>query len=198
MVYQLRPGDILLTRSNGAVGWLIRFGERIRAQGWLAALAWLAKRIVGVHQPDTAEEPWYVNHAAVCVAPGHLVEALAAGLTLSPVAKYDGRAVIVVPLSRLLPGVTDTERARVAAYARTQLANHDRYGWLSICSIILQLITPFRLDISWDGALICSAFAAMCAEHAGYTLPTRSALTTMPSEIRMFQPQPPATLGVAA
>lgn len=180
----LLAGDIILTRSKGLVGGLIRFGERVRYQGWLRAMWWLLRRLVRLAPADTGVEPWWVNHAAVSIGCGRIIEALAQGLTENPASKYSGDPVIVVPLAQLCPDVTDADRAAVARFARTQLARHDRYGWLSIASIILQLITPIHLDISWDGALICSAFAAQALEHAGVTLSTRSSLTTMPADLR--------------
>lgn len=198
----LLAGDVILTRSVGVVGALIRFGERVRYAGWPAALAWLAKKATGTAAPDSIGDPWWPNHAAVFVGDG-LIEALADGLTFSPPDKYPAQ-VITVPLARLIPDITDVERDRVVAFARTQLARHDRYGWASIASIILQLLTPLRLDISWDGALICSAFAAQCLEHAGVVLPTRSSLTTMPADLAALaatvpiRPAPPTARSEAA
>lgn len=178
---ELLPGDVLLTRSSSVVGALIRFGERTQYAGWPAALKWLLKFVLRISNPDSREDPWWANHAAVYVGDGQLIEALAGGLTVSPVSKY--AAPIVLPLTVVRPDVTDVDRARAVAFARTQVARHDRYGWLSIASIVLQLVTPLRLDVSWDGALICSAFAAQALEHAGVVLPTRSSLTTMPADL---------------
>jgi hypothetical protein len=182
-VADLLAGDVGLSRSVGAVGAIIRFGARVRYAGWWAALAWLAKKIVGIAPPDLPEDPWYVNHAWVCVGGGQLIEALAHGLTLTPVAAYTSDEVVVIPLLALRSDVSDADRAHVVAFARTQLARHDAYGWLSIASIVVEILTPSKLDVSWDGALICSAFAGQCLEHAGLTLPTRSSLTTMPADL---------------
>lgn len=189
----LTPGDILLTRATGVVPALIRFGERVRYQGWWRAVGHLLQKAVGVAQPDGPGDPWYVSHAAVFVGDGQLIEALAHGLTLTPLSRYTGHETVTVPLAALVPDVTGADRTRAVRFAHTQLERHDRYGWLSIASIILQLVTPARLDVSWDGALICSAFAAQCLEHAGVTLPTRSSLTTMPADLAAMIPHLPAT-----
>jgi hypothetical protein len=186
----LAAGDILLVRSHGAIPALIRYGERVRCQRWPAALYWLAKCVLRISQPDQPGDPWYISHAAVALGDGRLVEALANGLTLSAESKYSSTPTVVVRLEELLPDIDPARRSRVRLFALDQYGRHDRYGWLSIASIVLQLLTPLRLDLSWDGALICSAFAAQCAEHAGYVLPTRSALTTMPSDVARFAPQP--------
>ena len=178
----LLAGDVILVRSHGPIGSLIRFGERVRYLGWLVALLWLVKCILRIARPDEPTDPWWVSHAAVCVGDG-LVEAQAAGLQAVPLSKYDGAETVVVRLADLRPDVTTADRSRLVLFARAQLALHGRYGWLSIGSIVLQLITPLRLDVSWDSALTCSAFAAQCLEHAGVLLATRSSLTTMPADL---------------
>lgn len=178
----LLPGDVLLTRSAGLIGALIRCGERVRYPGWWNAVRHTFAVLAGVGAPPVADDPAWCNHAAVYVGDGLLIEALAAGLTLSPLAKYSPADYRIARLSRACPDAGVNERAAAVAYARVQLGRHDRYGWLSILSIVLQLVTPFRLDISWDGAVICSAFAAQVWEHAGMVMPTRSSLTTMPAD----------------
>jgi len=182
MATQLLPGDVILVRSIGLIPSLIRFGARVRYMGRLKALVWLAKWVLRIAPPDQPTDPWYVSHAAVCVGDG-LIEAQASGLQAVPLAKYDQAETVIVRLAELRPDVTAADRARLILFARAQLARHDRYGWLSIASIVLQLLTPARLDISIDGALICSAFAAQCLEHAGVVLATRSSLTTMPADL---------------
>lgn len=185
----VKPGDVLLVRSTGFVPSLIRFGERVRFAGWGRTLIWLARTIVRVAQPDEPTDPWFVSHAAVAVSDTECVEALAAGLTLSPLAKYDHTRAVLLRLEDLQPFVAQLERTSAVRFAREQLDRHDRYGWLSILSIVVQLLTPSKLDISWDGALICSAFAAQALEHAGVTLPTRSSLTTMPADLLAMIPK---------
>lgn len=178
----LLPGDVIVTRSAGTVGALIRFGGRIRYEGWIRALSWLFKRILRIDQPDDPNQPWWPNHAAVYVGDGMVIEALAAGLTLSPLAKYAPGHYRICRLDSAERSVGPFERQAAVAYAHAMLARHCSYGWLSIASIVLQLLTPARLDVSWDGAMVCSAFAAACWQHAGVILPTRSALTTMPAD----------------
>lgn len=176
-------GDLVLTRSAGAVGALIRFGERVRYHGWAVAAGRAMQVLLRRPVAEDRTDPSWVNHAAVYVGNGHLIEALAKGLQLSPADKYAPGCSIDVPLTAVRPDVSDVERQALAGFARAQLGRHDRYGWLSIASIVAQLLTPAKLDVSWDGALICSAFAAQCWEHAGVTLPTRSSLTTMPADL---------------
>ena len=166
----LEVGDVLLVEGTGLVDFLISVGARVRYHGWLS-----------LFRARPADETRF-THAAFVVSERFLIEALATGLKLSPIDKYNGRAA-VAKLSAVRPGVTGAERSAAAAFAWTSLEARDKYGWLSIFSIILEIVTPLKLDISWDGALICSAFAAQCWEHAGYDLPTHSSLTTMPADI---------------
>ena len=182
----LLPGDLLLTHSKGFVGALIRFGENVRYHGWRHAFA-VALGIV----PEDRSDPCWANHVAVYVGNGQVIEALGRGLQLSSIEKYElpgahncaATPCIVAPLELVQPGVLPIERKSLVDFAREQLARHDRYGWLSIASIVLQLLTPSKLDVSYDGALICSAFGGQCWEHAGVILPTRSSLTTMPADL---------------
>lgn len=173
-----QPGDLLYTRSTGVVGGLIRFGQDVRYHGWRAA----AGRAVMRPLPDV-DDPTWGNHTAV-VVDGSIIEAEARGLTRSPITKYGVTNSLVLPLTKILPGVTDTDRRRVVAFCEHELALHDGYSWLGIASIVAQLITPARLDVSWDGTMICSAFAARAWEHAGAVLPYRSPYTVMPADLR--------------
>lgn len=180
------PGDLLLCHSKGFIGALIRFGENVRYHGWRHAL----RVAVGLVAEDP-DDPCWANHVAVYVGNGHIIEAESKGLVLSSVDKYSpldehnctAAPYRLAPLASVRPAVTADDRAALVAFAQAQLDRHGRYGWLSIASIVLQILTPSKLDLSWDGALICSAFGAQCWEHAGVTISTRSALTTMPADI---------------
>lgn len=181
MDLQLQPGDLLLTRSTGAVGSLIRFGERVRAHGWRTALARAFHWMLGFGIPEQPDDPAWCNHVAVYVGDGWLVEALAAGITCSPLDKYAPGSYRVARAAKARPDITDAERAAGVAHALRDAKRHAEYGWPSIASIILQILTPIKLDISWDGAKICSAEGAETWEHMGIEITTLSALTTMPS-----------------
>jgi len=181
----LGTGDVILVRNTGPISGLIRFGERVRYAGWWASLGRVAQSLTGTAPPDRPQDPWYVNHAAVYVN-GALIEAGPKGLVRSPANKYDGKPIVIARLSDVRPDASAVEIDALASFAIEQLNRHDKYDWLSILSIVLEIVTPARLDISWDGALICSAFAAQCWEHAGVTLPTRSSLTTTPADLRAF------------
>ena len=182
-----QPGDLWLTRSEGMIGALIRFGERVKYHGWLRAFGRAWQTMWHRAIPEDPTDPCWANHVAVYVDDGHLIEALARGLTLSPASKYAPGTFRVLHLV-----ASDDERAALVHFARVELAKHARYGWLGILSIVVQLLTPTRLDLSWDGTMICSAFGARCWEHAGQSIPTLSPFTTMPADLAFYAGALPA------
>jgi hypothetical protein len=174
----MRPGDLLLVHSSGLVAGLIRFGENVRYHGWRRAFrVALGKADVG------RDDPCWATHVAVYVGSGRIIEAQARGLVIDDISKYDPVKYRVAPLAGVRKNASNADRAKAVDFAYEQERLHDKYGWLSIASVVLQILTPARLDISWDGALICSAFGAQCWEHAGVILPTRSSLTTLPADL---------------
>lgn len=176
----MEPGDILLVQGEGFVDNLIRFGERKKIHGWRYAIKNHRKKVID------ATDPTSVAHAAVYVGNHYVIEALAKGLELSPVSKYPEGCYLLAKLSVVRPEVTLEERMALVTFAREQLARHDEYGWLSIMSVVVQMLTPTKFDISWDGAIICSAFGAQCWEHAGVTIKPRSSLTTTPTDLALM------------
>jgi cell wall-associated NlpC family hydrolase len=180
MAEELRIGDLLLVQGEGFVDDFIRFAQRVKCFGWRFAIAhWGVKELC-------PEDPTSVSHVAVYVGNGNVIEALAKGLTLSPVTKYPEDSYLPGYLVEAVPFTEGTERLALADFAREQLERHDKYGWLSIMSLVIQTLTPEGLDVSWDGALICSAFGSQCWEHAGFTLTTRSSLTTYPYNLAIM------------
>lgn len=177
----LQAGDLIATRSTGAVGWLIRFGESVQERGWLKTIWAALKRLVGLGEVEDPNDPWYYNHIAVYIGRGQLIEALSGGLTVSPLTKYTQFREL--PLAKALYDPQGDERSNAMRFARDAYGRHTDYGWLEIGSIIGQLTTPSKLDVSWNGALICSAFGAQVWEHAGVNLPFRSSLGVKPSDL---------------
>lgn len=181
---ELQPGDILLTRSNGLIGGIIRVGEYIHVDGWREAMGrfW---RWAKYRQPlsSTPHDPAWVNHAAVYVGNGEVIEALAQGLVRSPVSKYHPTQFIVIKLEAIKPGVDDAHREDLIEFADAEADRHDKYGWFSIFSIIVQILTPLKLNLTWKDSMICSAFAARCLEHAGVTLPMWDPYVVTPADL---------------
>lgn len=85
-----------------------------------------------------------------------------------------GKGVSYVPLSDVAPGGTyevvkcpaTADPEKVVAFAQSQTG--VKYGYLTIASIILNVITPKRLAIRKPGTWICSALAAAALWYAGW------------------------------
>lgn len=184
MTDPLLAGDLLLVyRAAGVIGWLICFGQRVRYTGWAASLRW-ARKFIFARAGYDPNDPLDGHHIAVYVGDGLIIEALARGLTMSRLGdKYHPEDYDVLRLAVANPYAGAVARAAAVAFARAELDRKAKYSWASIASIVLSLLTPLRLDVSWGGAMICSAFGARCWEHAGVVLPTLSPATTMPADL---------------
>ncbi len=103
------------------------------------------------------------NHAALIIASdGTLIEALGTGLTRDNIGKYRRRDYFVVRLE-----LDEDDRAEVIAYANAMLARHPKYGFLTIATIALRILTKMRLVIKKDGTFICSEFVARSLAQGG-------------------------------
>lgn len=126
------PGDFLLTRSSGFVGAAIRFGERLRF-------------------PKTRA---WTNHAVLIVSPeGDIVEALGHGVRVGHAEEYRGRQYVVVD-SKL----NSLERLDAVRFGLKMVGTS--YGYLTIASIIVTLLTGAKLRFSRGRSVICSGLVA--------------------------------------
>jgi len=89
-----------------------------------------------------------------------------------------GRLDIVIANAGIAPmagedawqDVIDVNRTHEVEFAQACLHNH--YGWLTIVSIALSLLTGSKLGFGVDGQEICSALVARCLERTGEIFPT--------------------------
>lgn len=156
-----QPGDFLLL-SEGEDAWtrLIRFGQGLRYRG-----------------PRRQCARW--NHAALFVdTQGTIIEALSSGVARRPVADYAPQDYVVVHLE-----LSDEDRREAVAFAASCL--HDGYGWLTIASVVLLVLTGTTLAFGLDGQEICSGLVAGSLEHAGVIFP-RDATHLMPADLAAF------------
>jgi hypothetical protein len=136
------PGDFLLTHGDALFSKLIRFGERLRIRGADRKFTWF-------------------NHAALVIdADGTLAEALAAGVVRSPADKYLAKDYVVVS-----PGASASDVAEVLAFADWVLRTRHKYGWVTIASIALTVLTGSKFTFFVDGEFICSGFVARAMER---------------------------------
>lgn len=142
------PGDFILTHSSGIYGKLIRFGEAIRCWG-----------------PDKIFAHW--SHAAMFInEAGDIVEVLGGGVQQRNISVYHGTEYVVVHL----PAAT-MPLDRQQAVESAEFSLNDPYGWLTIVSVALCLLTGAKFSFGVDGQQICSALVARCIERIGEIFP---------------------------
>jgi hypothetical protein len=154
------PGDFLLTHSSGIYGRLIRFGEAIRYWG-----------------QDKVFAHW--SHAAIFVNDaGDIIEALGGGVQQRNISVYQGTEYVVV---RLPATVSALDREEAVEFARFCL--NDSYGWLTIVSIGLCLLSGAKFGFGVDGQQICSALVARCLERIGEIFTEGEPWRLMPADL---------------
>jgi hypothetical protein len=168
------PGDFILTHGASWTSRMIRFGQMLRYWG-----------------PDKIFTRW--NHAAIFInEEGDIIEALGGGVQRRNISVYKQTEYHVVHLEN----VVDINRAHEVEFAQACLDDH--YGWLTIVSIALSLLTGSKLGFGVDGQEICSALVARCLERTGEIFPT-DPWHIMPADLAKYfnvQPvDPDATVG---
>ena len=154
------PGDIVFAHSNGIMGKAIRLGE------------WLRFRR-GSH--------W--NHVCFIdrVEDGvpYVLQAEPHGVTTDKTLDSVGTYLLLPP-----PGGCDP--AKFMYFARQQVG--DRYGWLMIAALALDIVTPawfptFHLASRRKSAWICSVLTAESLRFAGWYHPWPSIYMVTPSQV---------------
>ncbi len=162
-----RAGDFLLTHAYAWTSRLIRFGEGLRYRG-------------------TNRQFAYWSHAvAVVSADGGIVEALGSGVTAGHISKYTGTDYLYVRIDASLE-----DRAEMATFANAQVG--QQYGFATIASISLSLLTTGRLRFQLAGTEICSGLVARMLERGTYIWDVPASI--MPADLaRFFDVHPPTT-----
>jgi len=164
-----QPGDFILTHGDAFLSKLIRFGERLRIHGADRRFAWY-------------------NHAALVVNEhGDLAEALSRGVVPSNADKYLPKDYVVVH-----SGASADDVAEVRAFADWVLATRHKYGWFTIASIVLTVLTGSKFTFFIDGEFICSGFVARAMERTGAIF-NRDPVHITPADLgKYYQAEPPA------
>lgn len=152
-----RPGDFILIRGRGLLGW------SIRAAGWIR------------HHRD---EPRYAHwsHAALVLSPnGVLAEMHVRGVGRCAMEKYRGHDFHYVRLD-----LSDAERDAVVRYALGCL--RQRYGVLGFCMLGLAIVLGDAFRIPDRGQNGCVSLIARALGRAGIAF-DRAPPDMMPADL---------------
>jgi len=137
-----QPGDFILVETGGIAAKTIRLGQLIRYHGRMKPFA-----------------KW--NHAAIITdVDGTLIEARPTDVTRANISEYTNFSVYVVHTNL-------DEQSQKQTIAAAESFLNDKYGWITILSIMVQLLTGIKVQISFGNSIICSALVAQSLWAAG-------------------------------
>lgn len=129
------PGDFILVSTKGVLAKLIRFGQFIRYHGSMRPFS-----------------RW--NHTAIVISEnGDIIEAVGRGVIISNIHEYDD-----VEYHYVSSNLNKQSRDQVVAAAHSFLK--DKYSWVTIISIGIELLTGIKIQITRANTMICSAVVA--------------------------------------
>lgn len=117
------------------------------------------------------------SHVALVMPDGSLIEALGRGVSKGQLTAYPNHAIVSV-------GVSNTQAAAAWAFARSTLG--DSYGFITVISIALDLLSPAFIHFKSGRTLICSELVARALEHTGWICPKLDTSHVMPSNLAMW------------
>ena len=153
----VRPGDIILIRGTGWLGWLIRFGARIR------------------YRNDDLRYAYWSHAALVLSTGGRLVEVHALGVGLCGLEKYRKTEFHYVCLD-----LHDADRAQAVRYGTSCVG--QRYGVSSFLLFCLSLALGDRFHVPDWGQQGCVALIVRALQKAGVTF-DRAPSDMMPADL---------------
>jgi hypothetical protein len=136
--YMLVSAGVWKDGKRGKVPWvdrLIQLGQGLRFRG--------------------VERPFAHWNHAVWVSTDSLVEALARGVTASPFDSYRD-----VEFHLVHSNLNSVERKDADAFVQYDLVKHTAYGYVTIVSIGLSLLTGVRFNFGRPNTAICSGLVA--------------------------------------
>lgn len=163
----IRPGDLVLAHGKGIISSAIRFGQWLRP-------SWRPYR--------------YWNHAAIVVVD---LDGVIRCVQMS-------RRCEIVDLADVSPGgrteirsiPAGVDRIKAVDWALSQARAGRRYSIITILSIVVQLVTPKRLDVTFHEATpsyICSGLVALAWQHGGWRIPgDEDPYQVTPAELAMW------------
>lgn len=139
-----RPGDVILIRGRGWLGWIIRMVQRVRYR----------------REKDHPFAYW--SHAALIVTPWHLIEVIPAGVIARKIEDYRDREYHYIHLD-----LSETQRSKAVAFAFSCLG--QKYGASSFLLLAVSVLLGDRFKVPDRGQAGCVALIARALGCAGIT-----------------------------
>ena len=154
---KFNPGDFILVSTNGVLAKFIRFGQFIRYHGKMKPFS-----------------TW--NHAAMIIdEEGTIIEAVGRGVRYAHIDEYKD-------VEYYLVNTKLNSQSRTQAVAACKSFIKDKYGWFTIASIAIELITGIKLQFSLNNSMICSAVVGQSL-WAGGVIFDRNPYQMMPADL---------------
>jgi len=126
------PGDFILVSSKGILAKLIRFGQFIRYHGKMRPYS-------------------YWNHTAMIISEsGEIIEAIGRGVVISKIEDYSDVEYYYVSTKL-------NKQSREQAVASANSFLKDKYSWMTIISIAIELLTGVKVQVTQSSTMICSS-----------------------------------------
>lgn len=136
-----QPGDFILTHQTDWSARLVQFGQKLR-----------------YHGSNSKYTHW--NHTALIADAEHIIEALGRGVSEQPLSKYNQREYHLVRIA-----ASPEDRQEAVNFARACCKRKMPYGYLTVISIAISLLTGTKFSFGFDGQMICSGLVARALER---------------------------------
>ena len=141
---QVQVGDLVFCHSKGLIGWGIRLAQRLRSPS--DAATW--NHVATVVDVETKGGPWCIAAEGHGVTKRSLVD-------IAPGGKF---TIVRQPFG-------------VQTFLQTEFLEEvcgDKYGFLTIASCLLTLLTPEAIAFRRPNTYICSGLATIALTFAGW------------------------------
>ncbi len=119
---------------------------------------------------------------------GNIVEAQGRGVVRDHVGKYTEKHYVVEHT-----GADPEDVKKILRFAAWGADNRAHYGYLTIASRALTMVTGAKFTFFVDGEFICSGFVARAMERTGAVF-NRDPVHVMPADLaKYYQVDPPAS-----
>jgi hypothetical protein len=151
------PGDFLLVSTTGILAKFIRLGQFLRYHGAMKPFS-------------------HWNHAAMVIdEEGNIIEAVGRGVVVSHISEYKDVEYYYVSTK-----LNKQSRDQVSAASKSFIK--DKYGFVTIISIALELLTGIKIQFNSSNSMICSAVVAQSL-WAGGVIFDRNPYQMMPADL---------------